>query len=130
MKFKSLIIFVFVTGLFSVSSLRSQDSYKFFSVIDDLPLMDGLFEVVDSGVAFETARGRIIEVSATGVLSQDKLLAFYNKTLPQLGWYRKESGIFKREGEILSLEVIRRPVPLSEATSNLTAVFRIKPSID
>lgn len=80
----------------------AQDSQRFVSVIDDLPLMVGLSEVGE-GVEFATPQGRIAETTATGAVSRKAVQDFYAQTLPQLGWKAVDSTRFKREGETLDL---------------------------
>jgi len=78
------------------------DATAFVSVIDDLPLMAGLSEA-GQGVAFTTSQGRIAEATASGGVTRAAVLAFYAKTLPQLGWQRAGDTRFTREGETLDL---------------------------
>lgn len=80
----------------------AQDPPSFVSVIDDLPLMEQLAEIGD-GVQFSTSQGRIAEATAQGRVSKSDVLAFYNDTLPQLGWTKVDVGHFAREGETLEL---------------------------
>ena len=79
-----------------------QDPPSFVSVIDDLPLMEQLAETGD-GVQFSTSQGRIAEATAQGSVSKSDVLAFYNNTLPQLGWTKVDAAHFTREGETLEL---------------------------
>ena len=71
--------------------------------IDDLPLMPGLAEVPDAGVVFDKPSGRIVEAYAEGAVARAAVAAFYAATLPQLGWRARQSNVFLREGERLSL---------------------------
>lgn len=82
----------------------AQDANRFVSVIDDLPLMEGLAEVGE-GVEFTTPQGRIVEATATAAagISRRAVLGFYAETLPQLGWTATGEGAFAREGERLEL---------------------------
>jgi hypothetical protein len=136
MKFKFTLInffaasFLVLAVLVSMFPLSAQEPPRFLSAIDDLPLMDGLVEDIGSATIFETAGGRFVEVFASGVMEEDRLLAFYGKTLPQLGWLRKGSGIFQREGETLSLEFSSKTKNQSGSTLALTVGFRIKPTLD
>lgn len=78
----------------------------FFSVLNDIPLMPGLVEIADESVNFDKPEGRIIKATAVGEgLSSAQVQAFYEKTLPQLGWQQQKSGLFVREREYLSLNV-------------------------
>jgi hypothetical protein len=98
----------------------AQDSSRFVSVIDDLPLMNGLIEVGE-GVEFATPQGRIVEATASGALSRKAVLAFYSNTLPQLGWVQGGETRFVREGETLDLV-------LSEKDGALSVRFSLAPS--
>tara|TARA_Y100000739_G_C20462683_1_gene397523 strand:- start:193 stop:612 length:420 start_codon:yes stop_codon:yes gene_type:complete len=133
-KFSIIDVFIisFITALIfaPLVPVSAQESPRFVSAIDDLPLMDGLVEDLDSSTVFETSSGRIIEVFASGVLKQDQLLAFYDKTLPQLGWLRMKPGLFKREGETLSLEFSAKSKGQPISISVLTVRFHIKPISD
>jgi len=80
----------------------AQDPPSFVSVINDLPLMEQLAEIGD-GVQFSTSQGRIAEATAQGTVSKNDVLAFYDDTLPQLGWTKVGVGHFAREGETLEL---------------------------
>ena len=81
----------------------------FLSVVEDLPLMDGLAEVEGSAMIFSTPQGRIVEVSAKSItgdrIGKEKVLAFYEHTLPQLGWSPAGPLKWVREGERLDLTV-------------------------
>ena len=90
--------------------------------------MQGLVEDADSATVFDTAQGRIVEVFASGALKEGRVLAFYDETLPQLGWQRVASGLFRREGEVLSLEFSFGQSSRPGSVRVLTVAFRIKPS--
>ncbi|MBT3305534.1 MAG: hypothetical protein HN377_03530 [Alphaproteobacteria bacterium] len=117
-----------VVGLAPHYSHAAEDAPRFITVLDDLPLVSGLVEDTESGTVFDTARGRIVEVFASGALSKDDVLAFYDNTLPQLGWRRMASGVFQREGERLSLEFSFRPNSATGSAPVLTVGFRLMPS--
>ncbi|NKB20460.1 MAG: hypothetical protein GKS01_08175 [Alphaproteobacteria bacterium] len=97
----------------------------FLSVIDDLPLMEGLAEVKGSALVFSTPQGRIAEVSAKGIsgaaTQPKKVLAFYVRTLPQLGWKAAGATSWVREGERLRLAVLVKK-------GVLTAQFSLTPN--
>lgn len=77
----------------------------FFSVIEDLPVMEGLTENENAAVTFETAAGRIVEAAARGDVPPSKVSAFYDAVLPQLGWTPEQGDGFVREGERLKVSV-------------------------
>ena len=79
----------------------------FLSVVEDLPLMEGLTEVKGSALIFSTQQGRIVQVSAKSspgdTIGRENVLAFYEHTLPQLGWIPAEGLNWVREDERLGL---------------------------
>ena len=82
---------------------------NFLSVVEDLPLMDGLAEVEGSALIFSTQQGRIVEVSAQSIsgdtIRRENVLVFYKHTLPQLGWRPAEALNWVREDERRGLTV-------------------------
>ena len=70
---------------------------------EDVPLMPGLAPTGDAGLVFDKPQGRIVEASAHGSVSRHAVLAFYQESLPQLGWRAAGERQFLRDGEQLSL---------------------------
>ena len=130
MRLKPLIVATIAAVLMiaPVIASQAQETSRFISVLDDLPLMQGLVEDADSATVFDTARGRIVEVFDSGALKEGRVLAFYDETLPQLGWRRVASGLFRREGEVLSLEFSIGQSSRPGSVRVLTVGFRVKPS--
>jgi len=81
---------------------------RFLSVIDDLPLMPALTEIAGSAVTFSKPEGRIVEVAATGKTEEARVLVFYARTLPQLGWRSDGPAIWQRDGERLALDIKKK----------------------
>ncbi len=79
------------------------------SGFEDLPLMDGLKQSDDAPLSFDSPGGRIIEAYAQSeAIEKQKIIDFYDKTLPQLGWTRlkkKNAFSYMREGEELTISV-------------------------
>lgn len=88
--------------------------------IPDLPLMPGLTAVPESGLVFDKPAGRIVQAFAEGSMTMQSVLAFYDETLPQLGWQRDGAGAYLREGERLKLD-------LSQDARGVTVQFRLLP---
>ena len=88
--------------------------------IPDLPLMPGLQELPESGLVFDKPGGRIVEAFAQGSMTPQSVLAFYDQTLPQLGWQREKLGAYLREGERLELD-------LGQDARGTTVHFRLFP---
>ena len=79
----------------------SQAADRFLSVISDFPLMPALKETPGSAVVFAKPAGRIVSVSASGAVGKEAVLAYYGRTLPQLGWRAGPGETWEREGERL-----------------------------
>ena len=80
------------------------EATSFFTSIQDMPLMPGLVELPDQTVIFDKPEGRIIEsVASLESVSPEAIKAYYESTLPQLGWQRIADGSFVRKDERLQL---------------------------
>lgn len=84
-------------------SVQTQAADRFVSVIGDLPLMPALVETPRSAIVFDKPEGRIVEVSASGEVAREAVLAYYRRALPQLGWRRNAGDGWLREGERLQI---------------------------
>ncbi len=91
-------------------SATAQQAAQFLSVMEEMPLMPELKEVTDAAVSFDGPSGRIIEAFVAGSVQVDAIRAFYAATLPQLGWVRQANGEYRRDVEILRLDVSPAPV--------------------
>ena len=126
MPFTAFVAVMLLYGLAAVAPVshpRAQEATGFVSTIEDLPLMPGIIEE-EGGMVFDSARGRIVEAFATGPVSEAAVRAFYDETLPQLGWRPLGAGAFQRENEILKVEFPGGP----GAPPPLTVGFRLMPA--
>jgi hypothetical protein len=74
------------------------------SVIDDLPLMQGMAEKPDDTVVFDKPGGRIVEFSAGTSATPAAVRGFYQQALPPLGWKSLQSSTFARDNETLKID--------------------------
>ncbi len=79
----------------------------YLNAMPDIPVMHGLVEGAGSTLSFDKPSGRILStyVLAEDFISEQDILDFYQKTLPQLGWTEKKAHEFIREREQLSITV-------------------------
>ena len=96
-----LALLIYSLGLISGVSHSGERSINGFN---DVPLMLGMTEAIESNVAFDTVQGRILVSFARSRESKDKIIAFYEESLIQLGWKMKEDGQFVRGVEILNVD--------------------------
>ncbi len=85
---------------------------EFLAELEDLSLPAGLTEQ-PGGMLFESPTGRIVEAVATGNLGAAEVRAFYAATLPQLGWERLDDAAFRRDKEVLHIDIEDKKRPLS-----------------
>lgn len=89
---------------------------RFFSALNDIPLMPGLYELTEEAVVFDKPEGRIVESAAvTETQEAAKIRAFYAETLPQLGWQKvpaaknaKGADSYRKQGETLTVRTEAR----------------------
>lgn len=88
------------------AAAQQAESPAFLQNLNDVPLMPGLYEMLDSGVVFDQPDGRIVEAEAAGEEPQTpEIQQFYRKSLPQFGWKYREPGRFSKDGETLRIAV-------------------------
>lgn len=75
----------------------------------DVPVMPGLASGDSAPLVFDKPGGRIVQAVLSGSVPRRAVLAFYDQTLPQLGWHRTAERIFLRDGEELRLEFPQAP---------------------
>ena len=93
---------------------------RYVADVADLPLMDGLQEVTEAGMAFDKPSGRIVEAYAHGAVETAAVRRFYRQTLPQLGWERLGPDRFAREDEELEIDYLG-------ADGDLTVRYTLQP---
>jgi hypothetical protein len=116
----ALVLLAFVAPPGAVTAQVQNGAEHYVAGIPDLPLMPGLKALPDSGVVFDKPGGRIVEAFAQGDVSPQSVTAFYDETLPQLGWQREARGFYLREGERLQLA-------FSQDAGRITVHFRLLP---
>lgn len=79
---------------------------QFISGTADVPLMPQLQESDASAQAtFASPHGKILSTIMHGTVSPNEILAYYDGTLPNLGWHKKSTGKYAREGETLTIKI-------------------------
>lgn len=89
---------------------------RFFSALNDIPLMPGLYELTEDAVVFDKPEGRIVESAAVSETQETgKIRNFYAETLPQLGWQpvppaknAKTVDTYRKQGETLTVRTETR----------------------
>ena len=114
-------------GLVDVSYAQAGAGYV--PGTEDVPLMPGLATDAGASIVFDKPQGRIVEAAATGAVTRHAVMAFYEESLPQLGWRHAAAKStdgsaatksFERDGERLSLDFDGRD-------GNLQVAFTLAP---
>jgi hypothetical protein len=101
------VLFAVLAGAFPALSAGA-----FLAECEDLPLPPGLTEL-PGGTLFDTPNGRIVEATAEGNLAAAAIRSFYTQALPQLGWERLGETSFRRDNEVLRIDIEDKKHPLS-----------------
>ncbi len=110
MSHQRIIPAVLAALLFAAASAAAGGT--FLTEFDDLPLAPGLTES-PGGMLFDSPTGRIVEATAEGNVSAEEVRAFYARTLPELGWQATGGTAFRRDKELLRIDIEDRRRPLS-----------------
>jgi hypothetical protein len=88
---------------------KTEVKHEFVAGTEDVPLYQGFTAVAGGDVSYDSVDGRIIDATFTSNKAKSAdVIAFYETTLPQLGWNKKESKLYERDGEALSLDIIEK----------------------
>ncbi len=94
-------MFLVATGCWLwIASAQAQEA-AFLSGVEDMPLMPGLAENLDTTLVFDSAEGRYVEAYAEGRVTELQVAEFYRASLPQLGWYQAGLNTYRRDNELL-----------------------------
>ena len=99
LKTVSLLMFL---ALISLPAWAAATVYS--SVLDDLPLMQGMAERPEDTVVFDNPGGRIIEFSTETTEPASAVRDYYQRALPPLGWKAAGMSQFVRDKEMLKIE--------------------------
>lgn len=106
----AVVLFLHSTSALAYGQSLSTDS-DFIADFGDVPLMNGLTELDDERVIFDTEAGTIAETVLVGNVKGADILTFYKQSLKQLGWEKLEAGhsasrwTFIRDKQVLSLRL-------------------------
>lgn len=107
-RIKSQILFVIVIMIALAQSWGNESFGKtrYFELIPDLPIMEGMQPIPEESAVFDKAQGRIvIQIAKSDSLSKEQIKEFYKQTLPALGWKYQRNSVYLREGEALEIEI-------------------------
>ena len=84
-------------------AFSTSQALKFINGLEDIPVYKKMEYVEDSLILFDKIDGRYVSVEITGNYDEDKVLEFYKKILPNLGWKENKPLNFNRNNETLEI---------------------------
>ena len=103
-RFLTLFLALSSVALMGLASAAHADQPAFFSALNDIPAMPGLYEAPERHMIFDVPEGRIVELAIVPKnLSRAAIENYYRQTLPQFGWHIKKENSYIRDGEQLDL---------------------------
>lgn len=111
--------FNFFIAFFLITAPLAHAETHFIDELGDVPLMDGIQILDEAGYVFEQENGRLVERLAATNHSVEKAAEYYSKSLPALGWVKKDGtelwGLYQRDKEQLKITFKKE--------GNLTLIF-------
>jgi len=104
MSFQRTSLAALAASLFLALSVPAWAGQSYLAEFEDLPLAPGLTEQ-PGGMLFESPTGRIVDATASGDATSAQVQGFYQQALPQLGWEALPDGAFRRDNEILRIDI-------------------------
>lgn len=98
---KNLIYTFLIASFLLFCSLSTTIAQSFIPNMSDVPLMEELILLEDSGFQFDKIEGRILEQMAAGEVSPQKIRQFYDETMPQLGWIKSGQKFIRQNEELM-----------------------------
>lgn len=95
----------FAIAISLASAVGAQGGSGFLEDVDDLPLPEGFVEDSGTRMVFDKPEGRIVDTAASGTGDANRVLAFYARTLPALGWQARNGNSWRRGDENMELTV-------------------------
>ena len=97
---------------------------EFFETLYDVPVLLDLEEVSEEALVFDKPSGRIAYAVAVSFSNRVDILTAYQAALNQMGWEKKSITKYMREGEVLTISVIK-----SDTSDNggVSVDFSLKP---
>lgn len=82
---------------------------KYVPGTEDLPVYNGFQPIDAKNIVYDSASGRIIDASYfRRDIGVEEVRGYYTETLPQLGWRKKKSSEYTRDGESLKVNVTEK----------------------
>lgn len=101
---KHIVILFFIMSFFVCSSTKA----SFVEGLEDIPLPEKVTQIENGSLSFGNEEIRLFEAYLSAEKQEfSNIIKFYNETLPQMGWQKKNKNkkaiLFERDGETLEI---------------------------
>lgn len=101
---KNIVALFFIINFFIVFSAKA----SFVEGLEDIPLPEKVTQIENGSLSFGNEEIRLFESYLSAEKQEfNNIVKFYNDTLPQMGWQKKnnnkQSILFERDGETLEI---------------------------
>ena len=93
--------------LFFLFVALNSHGVSYVSGTEDIPLMEGM-AIESAPILFDKNQGEVLITKASTLLLPKDVRSFYKKTLRNLGWTPLSKNKFKREGQVLDIEIEKK----------------------
>jgi len=123
--FFALVLMLTAAPAFIIWAASPALAGNFSAAVDDLPIMQGMTEIPNKIVVFDTPAGRIVETTMETQVQTRQILTYYNQALTSLGWKAQNRSLrgYIRKNEVLMIEIFQK----ADGKTNIVS-FKIAPA--
>lgn len=115
------VLFVLCLLLAACAPSEAIEEQVFLPDIEGIPIYEGFAVNEEKRSYYDSPEGKVVEVVIEGRGDKEAISAFYAETLPELGWEPQKEGGFKRDDEVLDLEI-------TEEKDDIEVKFSLQPA--
>ncbi len=121
----ALVLMLAAAPAIVISTASPAQAGNFSAAVDDLPIMQGMTELTNKIVVFDTPAGRLVETTMITQVQTRQILTYYNQALTSLGWKAQNHSLrgYIRKNEVLMIEIFQK----ADGKTNLVS-FKIAPA--
>lgn len=96
---------------------------SFFDDLGDVPKMQNMQYIDEGLIVFDSPFGRFIELFVLSGDDSQKIINYYQQSLPELGWQQQSATQFQRHNELLVIDFFKA----SNQPSHIIVRFTLSP---
>jgi hypothetical protein len=93
----------------TISSKTGKPQQQYVAGTEDLPVYPGFISNEGENISYDSPEGRIVDASfRSDNVRAAEVRTYYETTLKQLGWNKKDKQLYERDGETLQLQIFEK----------------------